>query len=502
MPGKGIKRSVLCLIGLLSVLLVSGCFAGKEPAKQEKLRAPRPSEDAVRDKYDMELVLDTDAKTLEGSVKIHLTNTSQDTWEQLCFRDYIFAIGRTFDEMRGLDSGLRSEFRSVYDMAAKEILDYARADDDESVVFVTLNSPLEPGESMQMQWDYKASIPENAFRYRYTAQDNGKKLLFELANFYPVLSIYEDGDWQRDPFYYEGECFYSKCADYSLTLTVPEEYTVVSSGTEEKGASDHGLCVWRIEADNMRDVGVTASNYLAMLEDSSGEVAVRCYYFDNEVAKKQAELMLATAVNALKFYEQKIGGSPYPTLDVVMTDDLIGAIEFPAYVRVGDYSSQMDEDKNGYITSLITENTAHEVAHQWFYAAVGNNGYQEPWLDESFASFCQLAYHLEGLLEKEQKELVSQTRPASQGEGEQEGYLNLPYDKLGSRYLSAVYERGKFFLFDLMNAMGEEWFYRMLQEYYKGSAFQEAHTNDFMELAKKYANNKTVVNLLKENIKE
>lgn len=69
-----------------------------------------------------------------------------------------------------------------------------------------------------------------------------------------------------------------------------------------------------------------------------------------------------------------------------MTNDLIGAIEFPSYVRVGDYSSLMDGDDSDYITNLLVENTSHEVAHQWFYAVVGNNGYQEPWLDENFAS--------------------------------------------------------------------------------------------------------------------
>jgi aminopeptidase N len=29
----------------------------------------------------------------------------------------------------------------------------------------------------------------------------------------------------------------------------------------------------------------------------------------------------------------------------------------------------------------------HEVAHQWFYAQIGNDQQQEPWLDEGFADF-------------------------------------------------------------------------------------------------------------------
>ena len=29
----------------------------------------------------------------------------------------------------------------------------------------------------------------------------------------------------------------------------------------------------------------------------------------------------------------------------------------------------------------------HEVAHQWFYAQLGNDQHREPWLDEGFADF-------------------------------------------------------------------------------------------------------------------
>jgi aminopeptidase N len=29
----------------------------------------------------------------------------------------------------------------------------------------------------------------------------------------------------------------------------------------------------------------------------------------------------------------------------------------------------------------------HEIAHQWWYAIIGNDEYAEPWLDESFANY-------------------------------------------------------------------------------------------------------------------
>lgn len=278
---------------------------------------------------------------------------------------------------------------------------------------------------------------------------------------------------------------------------MPESYTVAATGVETKSDAKDGMCTWNIEAENVRDVGITVSDYMASIEENFEGVQVKCYYFNNDSAKEQAELMLETAVNSLRFYSEKIGGYPYETLDVMMTNDLIGAIEFPAYVRLGDYSAEMSGESAEYFESLIIENTAHEVAHQWFYAVVGNNGYREAWLDESFASFGALAYQLKDMSEKEAEETVALGREYSQN---MELYLNQTYKELGSQYIAAVYEKGKYFLYDLMNAMGEENFYSALQEYYSTNAFKEVTTKDFTDIVYKYSNDEKVKELLEEYI--
>ena len=37
--------------------------------------------------------------------------------------------------------------------------------------------------------------------------------------------------------------------------------------------------------------------------------------------------------------------------------------------------------------------TAHEIAHQWWYGAVGNDQVYEPWLDESFAKYSEVLFY-------------------------------------------------------------------------------------------------------------
>ena len=44
-------------------------------------------------------------------------------------------------------------------------------------------------------------------------------------------------------------------------------------------------------------------------------------------------------------------------------------------------------DKNSF--GKLESHVPHEIAHQWFYAAIGNDSYKEPWLDEGFSEFCE-----------------------------------------------------------------------------------------------------------------
>ena len=70
-------------------------------------------------------------------------------------------------------------------------------------------------------------------------------------------------------------------------------------------------------------------------------------------------------------------------MTVAITGDLAGGIEFPGHIMLGP--------------GTIGRTNVHEVAHQWFYALVGNNQARDPLLDEALASYAELSY--EGLLD-------------------------------------------------------------------------------------------------------
>ena len=66
-----------------------------------------------------------------------------------------------------------------------------------------------------------------------------------------------------------------------------------------------------------------------------------------------------------------------------------GAMEYPGLCMIGmpDVKEFRNIDKNSF--GKLESHVPHEIAHQWFYAAIGNDSYKEPWLDEGFSEFCE-----------------------------------------------------------------------------------------------------------------
>lgn len=63
-------------------------------------------------------------------------------------------------------------------------------------------------------------------------------------------------------------------------------------------------------------------------------------------------------------------------------------------VRIASSYAGSLELVEGEVVKMLRLDVAHEVAHEWFYAAVGNDQYREAWLDESFAVYGEYVYQL------------------------------------------------------------------------------------------------------------
>jgi hypothetical protein len=83
-------------------------------------------------------------------------------------------------------------------------------------------------------------------------------------------------------------------------------------------------------------------------------------------------------VAALEAHSRRYGPYPWSAYSVAITPVLTGGIEYPMHVMQGPGS--------------VGRSTSHEVAHQWFYALVGNDQGRDPWLDEGLASWAEARF--------------------------------------------------------------------------------------------------------------
>jgi len=102
----------------------------------------------------------------------------------------------------------------------------------------------------------------------------------------------------------------------------------------------------------------------------------------------QAQRYVASAVLALKYFGLWYGAYPYPTLTVV--DPAPGALgsggmEYPTFIT-GGTSFLMQHWPFDKIRAPEGV-TVHEFGHQFWYGLVGNNEFEEAWLDEGINSY-------------------------------------------------------------------------------------------------------------------
>ena len=461
--------------------------------------------------YSMEIILDEanpDRPHLTIEMEVTLYNDSKDEWSEICFRDYMSSLYQWFawnHEGEEFDSGIIRAARddTELNVRVEGISLPTEPIDDESVVFVELDKPLQPGESVTLEIGYSADILNDSARCAYSSLifENEGARTYELAQFYPMLAVYEDGGWNIGAYYTEGECFYSRCADYEITLRVPEKYEVIASGDETRGVTAEGMTEWRISAHDMRDVSIVVSNeYVCKTGEACG-VTVNSWYAlnhpenKNDDHEKQGEIQLQAAMDAVDAFTEAYGALPYDELDVVESNYMFGGMEAPGLIRISHLYSwfigedDSEADRKEY-TEKCADTVAHETAHEWFYAAVGNDQYREAWLDESLAAFSEQVYWRH--VGRSEEEVAAVMKPFIEDLPEScNATINHVYHERLTEdshfdYTSAVYQRGAGFLYQLEQSMGEEEFYAFMREYYETYCLREAHTEDFIAVLQPY----------------
>ena len=391
----------------LSILLAS-CFLLPLPA-HAALTTPIAS-------YAIEVTLDAETKTLTAHEVITYVNTTADPIPDLVFHLYLNGFrdqdsiflqeegaqlwGTEWDpEHPGWIQVTGVQLADGTPLALEEIEDgtLARAD---------LPAPVAPGETVEVELDFRAQLPRVFARTGY-ADD-----FFMVGQWFPKLGVWEDGAWNGHPFHAHTE-FYADFGTYDVHITLPTSYVTGGTGllvsTVEAASLPNGDSAQTVHyhAEDVIDFVWTASPHFREAtrqvdggvlpppgKGRAGE-GVEILYLYLPEHEWTVERTLDAAEATMRHYNCWYGPYPYARITIVdVPDDAPGAggMEYPTLIATGTMSMLglgpgLARAGMEHSLELLI---AHELGHQWWQSMVAFNEAEEPWLDEGFTDYSAL----------------------------------------------------------------------------------------------------------------
>ncbi len=259
-----------------------------------------------------------------------------------------------------------------------------------SRLLVPLPAPLEPGQSASILIEYHLSLPvSEEGQYGGFGYAGG---VLSLAYCYPMIPACEGWDHPLPVTY--GDFTFNEVSFYLVEVSMPEEFILAAPGIQLGSHRSEGRREVVFALGPARDLYLALSREFAVLSEQVGETEIRSYA--REVDEAGSQRALSTAAAAVRSFGKRFGVYPYRTLTLVSVPFYAYGLEFPGIIIIARRLYDLDQNYGGIPAPILLESTtAHEVAHQWFYASVGNDQMLEPWLDEAPTQYATWLYYVD-----------------------------------------------------------------------------------------------------------
>lgn len=438
-------------------------------------------------KYEIDVVFSPQERKLECKQRIKYINAEDMVFGELYFHLYpnafeykdksVFPMG---EMERAYPNGFSAGSIKLHNIKMDgKIVEFSIDGYSGDILMISPPNPIKPGKKVNIDMEYSIQLPNSPGRFGYGENS------FNIANWYPILCVYDEKGWNVDPYYPLGDPFYSDVSNYQVTITAPQEYVVAFTGDLLETVEEGGRKTWKIQAVGVRDFAWIASDKFKVSHNRVGDTDVYSYHYTVMGGRESLDY----ASNALEIFNGLFGIYPYNQLSVVQTDFFIGGMEYPNLIMVdGDLYKKGAENWLEIVT-------VHEVAHQWWYGMVGNNQIYEAWLDEALTEYSTILYfgQLYGTDEEEAKyqEIVNRGKyqlfRIYNAEKNVDETIHRPLYEFDDwiQYDCLVYGKGAIMIYELRNHVGDEAFFRILKEYFAANCFKNATGSDFIAACRK-----------------
>lgn len=454
--------------------------------------------------YDIDVRLDPKTRTVTGKETLSWRNTSKDAVSELQFHLYLNAFRNNQSSfMKEIGKGVKQDdakeqkqenfgFIDITGMrlASGEDLkpktEFIHPDDgnaeDKTVLRVPLPKPVAAGETITVNIDFTARLPEPP-----APRSGALKEYFFVAQWFPKIGVYIDGKWNCHQYHSHTE-FFADFGVYNVKMTVPEKNLVGATGVQVSRVSNSdGTATHFYHAEDVIDFAWTTSPDFLEFKTTQNNVEIRALV--QKKHRHQGERHLEAGRLAVKYFEGWYGDYPYPNLTIV--DPRPGAgetggMEYPTLITAGTLTL-LPKGVRPLEMVII-----HEFGHNFWYALVANNEFEDSWLDEGINTYSEIQIMRD--IYGAKASMVDwlgikvddlQTRRYS--------YNRMPdADPIvrnawqyysGGSYSSMSYSKPALMLVTLENYLGKETMNKVMRAYFERFKFKHPKTTDFVNTA-------------------
>lgn len=478
------KKSYKLLSTILCILFGAMLFISCDPYKEIKKASKGLST------YNIEAVVNSEEMSVSAKQEVKVVNNYDVILDKICFNLYARAFREnstikpytTLNEGKCFPNGVNYGDISILRVTINgKDTEFNYTGVDDNALEVVLTEALEPKDSVIIQIDFNLKLAECVHRLGYY---NGN---INLGNWFPILAVYENGGFVIDPYYSTGDPFYSDIANFNVGITYPDKYYLSSTGVKKSSKNEENMIKDRIDALAVRDFAVFLSENAQSKNTRYKDTTISYIGYKQD---ENNDYCLSVAKKAVKYFCETFGSYPYESLHVVKSPFIHGGMEYPNVVIISDYITDEFD---------LAKVIVHEIAHQWWYAVVGNNQVNEAWLDESLAEYSTVLFfadHKE--FDVTYEELVSESFAnytlfadiSSSLSKKINTSMLLPVNEYNSEYEYSymIYVRGVLMFDSITQVVGQDNIKKTLKKYYSKYKYKIAKTDDLIAMVRKVTN--------------
>jgi len=444
--------------------------------------------------YDIGVTLDVEEKQIHGHEVLTWRNITRKPTRELQFHLYMNAFKNTLSshlkENNGNSGNLARkrawgwiDINSLKFAGGQDLtnqLKFIHPDDDnkddQTVIKVDLPRTVYPGQTVRIEIEFTTQLP-------YVYRRNGYyKDFFFAVQWFPKIGVLENGIWNCHQYHLNTE-YYSDYGVYDVASTLPEDYIVGATGRLHKTEGSDSLKTLHFHAEDVHDFGWTAWPHYQIAEETHNGVAIKLMYDKDHVSS--VERTMVAMKYALDYVADWLEPYPYPNVTVIHPPTGcmgVAGMEYPTFITGGAFWP----NPIGFrATEMVT---IHEFTHNFWYGIVGNNEFEEAWLDEGINSYTE-ARIMDHYYGEETSMIELPWIRIGELAIQRAGYIGLTrWDRtlrdawtyIGGGYGTLSYQKPSLMLETLENIVGEKSMNRIMKTFFQRWKFKHPKTQDFI----------------------